>query len=183
MSDKKPVKDAPAKAGATRQSFAEWFMEENEPFYAMIATREPLVLDEVEQKFLDGSVSSGLRGLDAGRTPQTQGALMLCAAFLSRGKAPPPEMSMWLSTRLQAIAKGDSPWGKPLVSRKAGQKNADDWQDQYVVAAYYDHLRKKGEKHEVAWRQTKGLAAILTDDVMTEDKIKNYWRKYFGSGK
>ena len=175
MSGKRPPKDAPANAGADpRESFVQWKREH--PSWKLMQ-RDPFVFDEVETQLIQGGIDAAVAGISAGRSSSAVDLLMFCEAFLRAGMAPPEPARSWLVGRLESIASNDSPWGHPLLLRARGQKGADEWADQLVVASYYGQLRERGEKHEVAWRKTRDDLGRLIDGL-TEDRIKHFWRKF-----
>lgn len=176
MDSKRPTKKPPAEAGEVRdrQSFIEWKREHD---IWKLLQRRPFVFDELETKLIQGRIDAAVAGVAAGRSSSAVDLLMFCEAFLRAGLAPPEPANAWLISRLEHVESGDSPWGVPLLSRERGQKGADDWPDQFVVASYYDQLLQRGEKHEVAWRETRDFMGLIADGL-TEGKIKHYWRKF-----
>lgn len=176
MGDKRSTKNPPAEAAeaSDRQSFIEW---KREHVLWKLLQRRPFVFDELETKLIQGGINAAVAGVAAGRSSSAVDLLMYCEAFLRAGLAPPEPANAWLVERLEQMASSDSPWGLPLLSRGRGQKGADEWPYQFVVASYYDQLLQRGEKHEVAWRETRDFMGFMVDGL-TEAKIKHYWRKF-----
>lgn len=142
----------------------------------LVGFRRPPKFSDEEWKFINEQIDWCLHGVKEGRSTQATGLIQICAAFLRAGEAPPEAARAWLTECLESLASNESPWGVPFITRKRGQKNADDWMINLIVASYYDQLRSKGEKAEVAWRLTKEDLSFLAPDL-TKDKIENYSRK------
>lgn len=176
MTAKRPPKKAPAKAGAERsQTFIEWKRDNG---VWNLLQRRPLELGEVEQKLIDGAIAAGLHGVTRGRSSSALDLLMIAEGYLRAGAVMPEPLRVWLADRLEELSSHDVPFGVPMIRRKRGEKSADEWAEQYVIAAFYNQLLERGEKHEVAWRETVAALEFLHGSL-TESKIENYWRKHF----
>ena len=196
MSAKKPAKKAPAKAVAAKRAADKskpelsrmpehvWraFLDEEADLFKDLDQRRPFELDAKERKFTDTLADDAVRRVEMGMTMGAKHLAVFAAVFLRAGVAPPEPVRIWLVNRLQEIACSESPWKLPLFKRKRGQKNADGYFDQIVIASMYDQQIKKGEKHEVAWRKTRDTLNFLVPGL-TGDAIRGHWRKLYGTGK
>lgn len=158
------------------------FLSEEADMFKDLDQRRPFELDAKEQKLADTLASDAVRRVEMGMTIGATHLAVFAAVFLRAGLAPPEPVRIWLVNRLQEIACTESPWKIPLFKRKRGQKNADGYFDQIVIASYYDQQIKKGDKHEVAWRKTRDLLNFLVPGL-TGDAIRGHWRKLYGTGK
>lgn len=175
MTAKRPPKKTPAEAGAERmQSFIEW--RRDHPIWELLS-RRPFELSDDETSLVLGRIDAAMAGVRRGWSSSAIDLLMISEAYLRAGYAPPEPLCSWLADRLRDTASHDVPWGIPLLRRSKGQKSADRWVEELVVGSFYGNRRESGEKHEVAWRETQEFLGFLFGDL-TEDKIKNYWRKH-----
>lgn len=176
MAAKKPTtKPAAKKAAGATPSFLEW--KRDHPRWTLLA-RQPFEFNEIEQQLIDGMIAAAMVGVERGRSNSAFDLLMIADAYLRAGLAPPAPVNTWLADRLQAVAANELPWDVPLLKRRPGQKNADAWTEQYVVAAYYDRLQKDGTKQEAAKAQTVQDIGFLVEGL-TGDMVHNYWRSRF----